>query len=211
VTGSGAEQASLLIVDNFYADFEKARAAALACTFTPRPDNAFNYRTAPAPAWMEQEGMDRIAGVLGESCRAELVANHLHMSSAIDWQVNLHVGARIHIDETRWAGVVYLNTPDQCSGNCSGGTSLYAHRRTGVKSFAELAGRDDIEEILADGGEVDKWQVLVSVAMVPNRLVLFDPGQFHQAHSYFGDSKTSARLIHNFFFRHIPAHHDPDR
>ena len=47
--------------------------------------------------------------------------------------------------------------------------------------------------------------------MVPNRLVLFDPGQFHQAQEYFGDSKSSARLIHNFFFRHIPAHFDPAR
>ncbi|MFF0486568.1 hypothetical protein [Streptomyces sp. NPDC004435] len=32
-----------------------------------------------------------------------------------------------------------------------------------------------------------------------------------QAQEYFGDSTSSARLIRNFFFRHIPAHFDPDR
>jgi hypothetical protein len=204
---TGIDTASLIVVDNVYADFERARAAALACTFAPRNDSSFAYRTSPAPPWMEEEAIDRICAVLGPDSRDELIANHLHMSSAMDWTVNLHRGARIHIDEARWAGVLYLNT----RGQCRGGTSLYAHRRTGVRHFFELEGRPDLQEILADGGDIEKWQELVSLAMVPNRLVLFDPGYFHQAQEYFGDSKESARLIHNFFFRHIPAHFDPQR
>ncbi|MFD5764218.1 hypothetical protein ACFWIN_00115 [Streptomyces sp. NPDC127049] len=32
-----------------------------------------------------------------------------------------------------------------------------------------------------------------------------------QAQEYFGDRTSSARLIRNVFFRHIPAHFDPDR
>ncbi len=203
-TGSGpgtVEDVSLLVVDDFYADFAKARAAALRCSFTPRTDSAFAYRTAPAPAWMEKEALSRLVGILGASCRDELIANHLHMSSEMDWKVNLHRGARVHVDEARWAGVVYLNTAEQCRG----GTSLYAHRRTGVRHFFELRDRPDREAILADGGDIDQWRELVSLTMVPNRLVLFDPGQFHQAHHYFGDSKSTARLIHNFFFRHVAA------
>lgn len=207
MTVTGIDHASLVVVDDVYADFERARAAALGCAFTPRTDSAFAYRTAPAPRWMEEEAIGRICEVLGPGSREELIANHLHMSSAMDWKVNLHRGARIHVDEARWAGVLYLNTAEQCRG----GTSLYAHRRTGVRHFFELRGRPDAQEILADGGDIANWQELVSLAMVPNRLVLFDPGQFHQAQEYFGDSKSSARLIHNFFFRHIPAHFDPDR
>lgn len=205
MTCADSEAASLIVVDNFYSDFDKARAAALSCKFMPRTDSAFAYRTAPAPAWMEAEALDRIAGVLGESCRDELIANHLHMASAKDWEVNLHRGARIHFDETRWAGVVYLNAADQCSG----GTSFYAHRRTGARHFFELHGRPDIAGILADGGDIEKWREVVSLAMVPNRLILFDPGQFHQAQHYFGNSMNSARLIHNLFFRPIPSFYDP--
>ncbi|MFI8200433.1 DUF6445 family protein [Streptomyces sp. NPDC085942] len=207
MTITGIDHASLVVVDDVYADFERARAAALGCAFTPRTDSAFAYRTAPAPRWMEEEAIGRICEVLGPGSREELIANHLHMSSTMDWKVNLHRGARIHVDEARWAGVLYLNTAEQCRG----GTSLYAHRRTGVRHFFELRGRPDAQEILADGGDIANWQELVSLTMVPNRLVLFDPGQFHQAQEYFGDSKSSARLIHNFFFRHIPAHFDPDR
>ncbi|MFG2356359.1 DUF6445 family protein [Streptomyces sp. NPDC048521] len=207
MTVTGIDHASLVVVDDVYADFARARAAALARTFTPRTDSAFAYRTAPAPRWMEEEAIGRICEVLGPGSREELIANHLHMSSAMDWKVNLHRGARIHVDEARWAGVLYLNTAEQCRG----GTSLYAHRRTGVRHFFELRGRPDAQEILADGGDIANWRELVSLAMVPNRLVLFDPGQFHQAQGYFGDSKSSARLIHNFFFRHIPAHFDPGR
>ncbi|MFB7505728.1 DUF6445 family protein [Streptomyces broussonetiae] len=207
MTVTGIDHASVVVVDDVYADFDRARAAALGCDFTPRTDSAFAYRTAQAPRWMEEAAIGRICEVLGPGSRKELIANHLHMSSAMDWKVNLHRGARIHVDEARWAGVLYLNTAEQCRG----GTSLYAHRRTGVRHFFELRGRPDAQEILADGGDVARWRELVSVAMVPNRLVLFDPGQFHQAQEYFGDSKSSARLIHNFFFRHIPAHFDPDR
>ncbi len=202
---TGTDHASLIVVDDVYADFERARAAALACTFTPRTDSDFAYRTSPAPRWMEEESIAKICDVLGPGSSDELIANHLHMSSAMDWKVNLHRGARIHVDEARWAGVLYLNTADQCRG----GTSLYAHRRTGVRHFFDLKGRPDAQEILADGGDVDQWQELVSLTMVPNRLILFDPGQFHQAKEYFGTTKNSARLIHNFFFRHIPAHFTP--
>jgi hypothetical protein len=201
MTLTQADEVTLLVVDDFYSDFDKARAAALDCAFTPRGENAFSYRTAPAPEWLEQEAITRIAGVLGESCRDELLANHLHMSSAMDWKVNLHRGARIHFDEARWAGVAYLNTAEQCRG----GTSFYAHRRTGVRHFSQLQGSPDAQSVLADGGDIDKWDELITIAMVPNRFILFDPRQFHQAQHYFGNSKSTARLIHNFFFRHLPA------
>lgn len=119
MTVTGIDRASLIVVDDVYADFERARAAALSRPFTPRTDSAFAYRTAPAPRWMEEEAIGRICEVLGPGSRAELIANHLHMSTAMDWKVNLHRGARIHIDEARWAGVLYLNTAEQCRGGTS--------------------------------------------------------------------------------------------
>lgn len=202
---TGIEFAQAVVVDDFYEDFHAVRRAALAATFTPRTDNAFAYRTADAPAWVAEEALTRLASILGPTCHGTLISQHLHMSSARDWEVNLRRGARIHHDEARWAGIVYLNTAAQSRG----GTSLYEHLRTGVRHFAQLRDAPDAQEVLADGGDVDRWRELVSFTMVPNRLVLFDPGQFHQAHEYFGTSKTTARLIHNFFFEHVPARYDP--
>jgi hypothetical protein len=198
---------SLIVIDDFYNDFDRVRREAFVGDFSPRTDSSFSYRTAPVPAWILREAIGKITPILGGAVEKELIGNHFHMSSAMDWKVNLQRGARIHFDEARWAAVIYLNTDEQCAG----GTSFYAHVRTGARHFEQLRGRDDIGDVLSDGGCIERWRELISVTMVPNRMILFDAGQFHQAHYYFGTSKQTARLIHNLFFKRVPAHYDPGR
>ena len=196
---------SIIVVEDFFDDFERARAESIEAVFTDREGYDFAYRSASAPAWMTEQGVDKIVGLIGEEFRADLLANHLLLSTEKDWTDNVQRNAVVHFDETRWAAVVYLNTPEQCSG----GTALYQHRATGATKYHDVH-RDPaaLRQTMADSANPDAWREVASVAMVPNRLVLFDPDQFHQATGYFGDTNKNARLIHNFFFRHRPASGD---
>lgn len=126
---------STLVIDDFFSDFDKARAAALECEFRQR-GKAFSYRFAQPPDWLQDEGIARIADVLGAGIRDEFIESHLLLATEADWVANLRRGARVHIDEVRWVGVAYLNEPDQCSG----GTSFYEHRATRARHDAQLAG-----------------------------------------------------------------------
>jgi len=198
---NGPQTPSLMVIDDFFADFDKARTAALDCEFRQR-GKAFSYRYAEPPSWLQDEGVDRISDLLGGGIRDEFIESHLLQATTADWEANLRRGARVHIDEVRWVGVAYLNEHDQCSG----GTSFYEHRATRFRHFGQLAGLPEpvVAGVLADGGDIDKWREIIAVGMVPNRLILFDPGQFHQAQHFFGDDATSARLTHHFYFKHIP-------
>jgi hypothetical protein len=198
---NGRQPPSTLVVDDFFSDFDKARTAALECDFQQR-GKAFSYRYADPPSWLEDEGVSRIAEILGEEVRDDFLESHLLQATTADWEANLKRGARVHIDEVRWVGVAYLNEPDQCSG----GTSFYEHRATRFRHYQQLAGlpSDVVAGVLADGGDVARWREIIAVGMVPNRLVLFDPGQFHQAQNFFGDDASTARLTHHFYFKHIP-------
>jgi hypothetical protein len=195
---NGRQPPSTLVIDDFFDDFDKARAAALECEFRQR-GKAFSYRYATPPPWLEDQGVERIGEILGSDIRDEFIESHLLQATSADWEANLRRGARVHIDEVRWVGVAYLNDPSQCSG----GTSFYEHKATRYRHYAQVPSAE-AATVLADGGDISRWREIIAVGMVPNRLVLFDPGQFHQAQSFFGDDAGSARLTHHFYFKHVP-------
>jgi tetratricopeptide (TPR) repeat protein len=98
-----------------------------------------------------------------------------------------------HCDGQTLAGMVYL-TPD---APFSCGTSLYAHKKTGLRN------ENDFEDTnVFEGGFYDKskFELVDTAGNVFNRLVLFDAKSIHSANEYFGTTKENSRLFHLFFF-----------
>ena len=99
-----------------------------------------------------------------------------------------------HCDGQTLAGMVYLtpNAPFSC------GTSLFAHKRTGLRNENDFG---DVN-VFGETGFYDrtKFELVDTAGNVFNRLVLFDAKCIHSANEYFGTDLTSSRLFHLFFF-----------
>ena len=189
--------ASLIVVDDFYDNFAAARRAAVEADYRSRKKvTAFAYQFAPAPQSLVDEAVSKLNTIVGPEFGAGLVKNHFRLSTGDEWRDNLARGARVHVDAIRWAGIVYLNDAEQCHG----GTAFYQHKASGARHVREVLNDPPAyAAIMADGGDIESWLEVLGVGMVPNRAILFDAGQFHQAKEFFGDDVTSARLTHNFF------------
>ena len=99
-----------------------------------------------------------------------------------------------HCDGQTLAGMIYL-TPD---APFSCGTSLFAHKRTGLRNENDFGDVNVFDET----GFYDrtKFDPVDTAGNVFNRLVLFDAKCIHSANEYFGADITSSRLFHLFFF-----------
>jgi hypothetical protein len=99
-----------------------------------------------------------------------------------------------HCDGQTLAGMIYL-TPD---APFSCGTSLFAHKRTGLRNENDFG---DVN-VFGETGFYDrtKFELVDTAGNVFNRLVLFDAKCIHSANEYFGTDLTSSRLFHLFFF-----------
>lgn len=99
-----------------------------------------------------------------------------------------------HCDGQTLAGMIYL-TPD---APYSCGTSLFAHKRTGLRN------ENDFEDVnvFDETGFYDrsKFDLVDTAGNVFNRLVIFDAKCIHSANEYFGTDITNSRLFHLFFF-----------
>lgn len=107
-----------------------------------------------------------------------------------------------HSDYQKWAATVYL-TPD-APYEC--GTSLLAHKKTGVRHVIDPRIRDVWNDVAPTGNFCDgtKWESIDVIANVFNRLVIWDAHCPHAASKYFGFDKNDSRLFHMFFFDAVP-------
>lgn len=98
-----------------------------------------------------------------------------------------------HHDDQMMAAMIYL-TPD---APYSCGTSLFAHKTTGIMNVDEAREGNPFE-----GGFYDrtKFDLVDTAGNVFNRLVIFDARCIHSANEYFGTNITNSRLFHIFFF-----------
>ena len=99
-----------------------------------------------------------------------------------------------HCDGQTLAGMIYL-TPD---APYSCGTSLFAHKKTGLRNENDFGNTD----VFGETGFYDrsKFELVDTAGNVFNRLVLFDAKCIHSANEYFGTNITNSRLFHLFFF-----------
>jgi hypothetical protein len=124
----------------------------------------------------------------------------------------------IHRDGPVYAGVCYLNPPKQCSG----GTSFFRHKRTGLdrwptrKQTKSLIAAGKIPKSASgDKGAIEwwedqgrdrsNWEEILRVPMVFNRALFYYGELFHSMTSWseFGRTKSTARMTMIYHFHEL--------
>jgi hypothetical protein len=195
----------LIIVDDFYDDPLEVRKRALQLEF---PDHGGRAQYAGRNSrlyLLNQQMLNMISRLVGQPLvpARNSPTGHFRISLATDT-----ASQDIHTDPARdWAGILYLNLPEQCRG----GTSFFRHKQLGLDEvpmdLAEInrLGFKDREEmrlaiVERDGQDRSKWELTMTVPMRFNRLILFRPWMWHSFTENFGESVETGRLIQVFFF-----------
>lgn len=193
-----------LIIDDFLDNAEQLRRIALQQAY-PKPDKATNFPGRNSEKAVNiPELADIISQITGESLVAKSGTSHGKFRIAL---ANDEGEANVHIDNCSWSGILYL-TPDEY---CQGGTNFYKHLPTNTDhapiTMEQLhaLGMNNIQQVWdnivgKDTNDMSKWQLMMSVPMKFNRLVLFRPWFYHDADKGFGDSIEEGRLIYPLFF-----------
>lgn len=101
----------------------------------------------------------------------------------------------------RWAGLCYLNTPSQFSSD--DGLRLYRHIATGATSCAD-ASAADLAKFRSEGTDDSLWELVMTVPMAFNRMIIFDGQFFHAASDGFGSDAKTGRLAQLFAIEIMP-------
>jgi glycosyltransferase involved in cell wall biosynthesis len=179
----------LWIVDDFYADPHAVRDFALQQEFEPNINYYKGSRTKEQfiiPG--TKEAFEKIIGKkITNWTETHGMCGRFQYCTAEDSLV-------YHCDGQTLAGMVYL-TPD---APYSCGTSLFAHKKTGLRNENDFVETD----VFSETGFYDKtkFELVDTAGNVFNRLVIFDAKCIHSANEYFGTDLTNSRLFHLFFF-----------
>lgn len=186
--------------DDFAADALDVRNAVLAGGFGTQtgPDgHAYTgISLFPVPHWF-----DRIAELVGAPITPRLSCFRVSLAGEVSpvW---------VHSDDicAQYASVLYLNTPEQCTG----GTAFWRHIERGddrLLAPAELAalGIDEADYhawMMGEWRRLEAWEQTGLVTMRFNRFITYPTSYFHSRFPFegFGDSSENARMIWVCFF-----------
>lgn len=199
---------NLIVIDDFYRDPEAIRKMALHAEY--RDVRCYNYPGFQSiHSYVSKEMCAKFIELVGRPLDISL-----HKITFGKFRIMLKGSAsrlNVHMDgASDWAGLIYLNPPEQCEG----GTAFYRHRETGLDGPVEgkdlerfgfetwQALEDNIIE--RDTLRPEAWEETMFVGMKFNRLVLFRGGSMFHCHTHsFGTDKENARMTQNFFFDEV--------
>jgi hypothetical protein len=194
---------SFMVVDDFLDNAEALRAHALTLEY---PEQKGQFPGRNSLQRINIDGLtEAVSGILGERLVAAPPPQS-HAKTRLTLASDKGRG-KVHVDESHWSGILYLSRPQDCRG----GTEFFRHRATGLDRFpfsqAELAAHGfaspaDAHAALIerDGTDDSAWDLLFTVPMKFNRLLLLRPWLFHTAGPGFGDTPDNARLVYLMFF-----------
>jgi hypothetical protein len=194
---------TFLVVDDFLDNAEALREHALSLDYPPL-EGQFPGRNSK-----QRINIEGLTGIVSGILRERLVPApppQSHAKSRLTFDSDKGRGM-VHVDESHWSGILYLSRP----GDCHGGTEFFRHRATGLDRFPftpeelEPHGFATTAEAHAalierDGTDESAWELLMSVPMRFNRLLLLRPWLFHTAGPGFGDRPENGRLVYLMFF-----------
>lgn len=123
-------------------------------------------------------------------------------------ETDLHTN--IHADNpiAQWAGVYYLNLPEQCKG----GTAFYTLKETGwdmmpTQKMLDDVGKD-IDWMRSKWSDESQWNLNTIAGMKFNRMIFYPTVMFHSRYPLKGwgprDKPEESRLVHVCFFNILP-------
>lgn len=183
-----------LVIDDFYDNPDEVRKRALQLTYR-RPEGV-NFPGVVAATNDDIrptiECFSRLLGGIDIKCRKDEGA--FRITTAADMATRKSL---VHVDTPDLSAIVHLSKGEE------EGTYFYRHKalnleRVSPEDNIRLAVRQAIE---ADTLDLDAWEVLYTVPMKYNRLVIFDGKYFHSgAQRLTGASLAEGRMTQNYFF-----------
>lgn len=195
---------TLIVIDDFYPDLAQVRALALAAEFeAPKGEAGLPGRFSKGSFWTP-EHEQFIGQLTGAPVKAVTSAPNgaFRLSPAGDatpYLINILPDVSIG-----WAGIVFLNTKEDCEqeGRAREGIAFWRHKASGLEAAPTsveegraigLVQSDDLVKFMTTVATEERhWEKLSSIAMRPNRLVLFRPWAWHSYGAMFGDAATPA-------------------
>jgi len=191
---------ALLQIDGFAPDIQQVRESVISGDFTTEigPDGAIYTGISKHEV---QHWFDLIAQAIEHPVVPRLSFFRMNVAGELphSW---------VHSDEicARFAGIVYLNLPEQCRG----GTAFWRH--TGL----HIDEMPSIEQMRAGGGNPDWfctmmnrewkdltfWEQVGFVGMKFNRFITYPTSRFHSRYPFegFGATPADARLVWTCFY-----------
>jgi uncharacterized protein DUF6445 len=201
---------SFIVLDDFYEDPEQVRKTALSLTYVQKPGATYPGKEAVAErGWDDVRA--RLREHIDEPCDAlcpktpPFPQGKFRLALAQDEETRTD---RVHVDQQRWSGIIYL-TRDQ---HCQGGLALYRHRPTGLVTWPGAWFRSNMPELFTmprhRAAEViqqycadhDNFEQIGLIPLAYNRAVLLMAQVLHGTGCAFGDTPETARLTQHFEF-----------
>lgn len=182
---------SLLIFDNFYSNPLQVRDFALSLSFTV----AGNYPGMRTDVMKGEHNTN--AKVLFESILHKKITWWPDQYNTSFQYTTSKDKTWIHYDPTNWAAVLYL-TPD---APLEAGTAIYRNKESKIFMLDRNDTKTDYNNISEEIGELNKWEPIIQVSNIFNRLVIYRGEYYHRSMlPGFGDSLYNGRLFQTFFF-----------
>jgi len=183
---------SLIVADDFIPGPDMLRRRALLSDFQTREFQGVNYKgvgVTNQPHDMEE----RIGRLLGAPVKID---GSFYRTGSIGNDPTTYIHADRNCAE--YAGVLYLNTPEQCHG----GTAFWRHRESHLEELPSASSEDFYAKLNRNGQHEDFWEMVGLVSMKFNRFVCYPSKLFHSRYpkDCWGDTLETGRLIHTVFF-----------
>jgi len=197
-------QQSLTIIDDFLGNARELREAALKLDY-PELEEKTYFPGRNSAKRLNIEGLDEQVGkLLGERLTPTPGTAHGKFRIALEGEEG---AADIHIDESHWSGILFLNLPEQCQG----GTDFFRHiptnsdrapiTRDELHAMGMTSGQEVWEKIVhPHTNDRSKWEHTMRVPMRFNRLILLKPWLWHTASPGFGHDLATGRLVYLMFW-----------
>lgn len=112
---------------------------------------------------------------------------------------------KVHFDRGQWAMVIYLSNPTEETP----GTAFYRFKKNGISDPNQFIEQgiyslktDIVKHVIGPFTKsLDRWEIIWDNLFLFNTAIIFRGDRtFHAAGPSFGNSKSTGRLTHQFFF-----------
>jgi hypothetical protein len=204
VPSSSAHQPSIIVIDDFLDDPQRVRETALNSRLSERrlasgDRRAFWMAAAEPELWLP---IVPVLAKLTLDDLSETTAAAYFVAELSESNADGVDHAWIHFDQYRWVALVWLTNGDSYAG-----ATRFYRRRASREIFsynleqAMATGSRRRQEVEAESLSSDAWELIDSIGVRANRLLLFNGHRFHEPAPASGESFREALLYLQLTFR----------